>query len=415
MLAVLLAPAGARAQNQPAPAKDAAVILVVDASKSMKADDGSGRPKMAAAKAALNTLVDELPDDAKVGLRIYGSQVSGTGKAEGCADTKLVSPVAPLDRAGLKASINAITPRGFTPIGASLQAAAKDLGTAKQKTVVLVSDGGDNCAPPAPCGVARELAQGGVALKIQAVGFQVKSGARRQLQCIADAGGGRYVDADNAQELGGQLRSLTARALRAYVTQGKALEGVPAPAQAKLYGAGQYVTQVGAGAPTWFSFKVGAGQSISVSATLPDSEAGIPAILKTELQDESLEYMDSDAASNSDDVVTAIVKDAVEERDLRDPPAGRLFYMLDPDPAPGQSGPYPVELSVRVTGKALAPDPTPEDSEDPPSSGGGGAGSSADDGTSDLVLAAGGAGGILVGVLAGGAAAGMALGRRRPA
>ena len=120
MLAVLLAPAGARAQSQPAPDKDAAVILVVDASKSMKADDGSGRPKMAAAKAALNTLVDELPDDAKVGLRIYGSQVSGTGKAEGCADTKLVSPVAPLDRAGLKASINAITPRGFTPIGASL-------------------------------------------------------------------------------------------------------------------------------------------------------------------------------------------------------------------------------------------------------------------------------------------------------
>ena len=413
MLAVLLAPAGARAQSQPAPDKDAAVILVVDASKSMKADDGSGRPKMAAAKAALNTLVDELPDDAKVGLRIYGSQVSGTGKAEGCADTKLVSPVAPLDRAGLKASINAITPRGFTPIGASLQAAAKDLGSAKQKTVVLVSDGGDNCAPPAPCGVARDLAKGGVALRIQAVGFQVKAGARRQLQCIADAGGGRYVDADDAQELGGQLRSLTARALRPYVTQGKALEGVPAPAQAKLYGAGQYVTQAGAGAPAWFSFKVGAGQSISISATLPDSDAGIPAIFKTELQDESLEYMDSDAASNSDDVVTAIVKSPIEEGDLRDPPAGRLFYMVDADPAAGQSGPYPVELLVRITGKAIGEPLASEDSEDPPASGRGSGSAEADDGTSDLVLAAGGAGGILIGVLAGGAASG--LGRRRPA
>jgi Ca-activated chloride channel family protein len=280
VLALLLAPAGVRAQSQPAPDKDAAVILVVDASKSMKADDGTGRPKIVAAKAALNTLVDELPDDAKVGLRIYGSQVSGTGKAEGCLDTKLVSPVAPLDRAGLKASIDAITPTGFTPIGASLQAASKDLGTAKQKTIVLVSDGGDNCAPPAPCGVARDLAKGGVALKIQAVGFQVKAGARRQLQCIADAGGGRYVDADNAQELGGQLRSLTARALRPYVTQGKALQGVPASAQAKLYGGGQYVTQVGAGEPTWFSFKVGAGQSISISATLPDSDAGHPVDLQ---------------------------------------------------------------------------------------------------------------------------------------
>ena len=235
-LALLLVPGAAYAQSQPAPSKDAAVILVVDASKSMKADDGTGRPKLAAAKQALNTLVDELPDDAKVGLRVYGSEVSGTGKAAGCADTKLVSPVAPLDREGLKSSISAITARGFTPIGRSLQGAAQDLGSAKQKTVVLVSDGGDNCAPPAPCGVARQLAKGGVALKIQAVGFQVQSSARRQLQCIADAGGGRYVDADNAQELGGQLRSLTARALRPYVTEGKALEGVPEPASAKLYG-----------------------------------------------------------------------------------------------------------------------------------------------------------------------------------
>ena len=361
MLALLLVPASAPAQSQPAPDKDAAVILVVDASKSMKADDGSGQPKMAAAKAALNTLVDELPDDAKVGLRIYGSEVSGTGKAAGCADTKLVSPVAPLDRPGLKSAIDAITPKGFTPIGRSLQGAAQDLGTAKQKTVVLVSDGGDNCAPPAPCGVARDLAKGGVALKIQAVGFQVASSARKQLQCIADAGGGRYVDADNAKELGGQLRSLTARALRPYVTQGKELVGVPEPASAKLYGAGQYVTTVPANTPAWYSFKIGAGQSIAISATLPNSDAGIPSIFKTELQDESLEFMDSDAATNGDDVLTAIVQDDVGEDDLRDPPIGRLFYKLEADPTPGQSGPYPVELAVRVTGKVLASPKTASD------------------------------------------------------
>jgi Ca-activated chloride channel family protein len=411
MLAVLLAPAAAHPQSQPAPAKDAAVILVVDASKSMKADDGTGRSKMAAAKAALNTLVDELPDDAKVGLRIYGSQVSGTGKEEGCADTRLVSPVVPLDRSGLKAAIEAITPRGFTPIGRSLQAAAQDLGTAKQKTVVLVSDGGDNCAPPAPCGVARELAKGGVALKIQAVGFQVKASARRQLQCIADAGGGRYVDADDAQALGGRLRSLTARALRPYVTQGKALEGVPDPASAKLYGAGQYVTEVPASGPAWFAFKVGAGQSIAISATLPNSEAGIPSIFKTELQDESLEFVDSDAATNSDDVVTAIVKHDVGEDDLRDPPVGRLFYKLEADPAPGQSGPYPVELAVRVTGKVIEASSTASDPGQV-SSPGGEAGDD-EDGPSDVVLAAGGLGGIVVGLLGGGALAG--IGRRRPA
>ena len=99
----------------------------------------------------------------------------------------------------------------------------------------------------------------------------------------------------------------------------------------------------------------------------------------------------------------------VEESDLRHPPNGRHFVRLEVDPASGQSGPYPVELGVRVTGKVIGKAPA-SDATPSPLSGGGSGG---DDGTSDLVLAIGGAGGILLGVLAGGAAAG--IGRRRPA
>ena len=407
MLALLLAPAGARAQNQPVPSKDAAVVLILDASKSMKADDGTGRPKIEAAKAALNTLVDQLPDDAKVGLRVYGSQVSGTGKAQGCADTKLVSPVAPLDRSGLKSAIDAITPRGFTPIGASLKGAVRT-SAARSRRPSCSSPTAATTARRRPCGVARQISKGGIDLKIQAVGFQVKSGARRQLQCIADAGGGRYVDADNAQELGGQLRALTARALRPYVTQGRRLEPTAEPATAKLYGPGQYTTEVSPGSPAWFSFKVGAGQTLSVSATLPDSPAGIPSVFKEEIQDESLEFADSDVATNSAEVLTAIAETEVGEDDLRNPPNGREFVRLEVDPAQGQSGPYPVELGVRVTGKVIGKAPAADATPSPLSGGGGG-----DDGTSDLVLAIGGPGGIVAGVFAGAAAAG--LGRRRTA
>jgi hypothetical protein len=185
--------------------------------------------------------------------------------------------------------------------------------------------------------------------------------------------------------------------------------GVPEPASAKLYGAGQYVTTVAADAPAWFSFKIGAGQSIAISATLPNSDAGIPSVFKTELQDESLEFMDSDAATNGDDVLTAIVQDDVGEDDLRDPPIGRLFYKLEADPTPGQSGPYPVELAVRVTGKVLASPKTASDPQQVSSSGGGGD----DDGPSDVVLLAGAIGGIAVGLVGGGALAGVR--RRRPA
>jgi len=413
--------AGAGAQSPPAggpgaAAKDAAVILIFDASKSMRDDDGNGRPKIEAAKEGLNKLVDELPDDAKVGLRVYGSQGCGSGKAEGCKDTKLVTPVGPLDRAALKQQIGALQPKGFTPIGNSLRAAVGDLVAAKQKTIVLVSDGGDNCAPPAPCGVAKEISQQGVALKIQAVGFQVKPGARRQLECIADAGGGRYVDAGDAEELGSQLRSLTARALRPYTLQGKRLPGAPAPPQARLVAGGQYTSEVTADAVGWYAFRVGEGQGIDVSVTLPNSPAGVPSVLKTELQDERLGYADSDSTAGSgstSETLTATSTDSeITDDELINPPAGRYFLRVEAEAGDGQSGPYPIEVNARITGTA-PPVVSEQDGEGSSSSSplpdAGGAGGS---GPSDLVLLLGSLAAIAVGLGLGAALGGS---RRREA
>jgi Ca-activated chloride channel family protein len=188
VLAALVAAPMVHAQQPPA--KQAAVVLILDASKSMNDDDGTGRPKLEAAKAALNTLIDSLPADAQVGLRVYGSKVSGSGKAAGCRDTESVLPVGPLNRGVLKQRVAGIQARGFTPIAGALRAAADDLPDQGENTIVLVSDRGDNCAPPSPCAVAGQLAGRGVNLQIQAVGFQVKEGARRQLRCIADKGKG---------------------------------------------------------------------------------------------------------------------------------------------------------------------------------------------------------------------------------
>ena len=60
-------------------------------------------------------------------------------------------------------------------------------------------------------------------------------------------------------------------------------------------------------------------------------------------------------------MLTAVAETDVEEGDLRDAPNGRHFVRLEVNPAAGQSGPYPVELGVRVTGKVIGPEPTPED------------------------------------------------------
>ena len=107
-------------------------------------------------------------------------------------------------------------------------------------------------------------------------------------------------------------------------------------------------------------------------------------------------------------MLTAIIQHDVEEDDLREPPVGRMFYKLEADPAPGQSGPYPVELAVRVTGKVIGAPAADQDPDERPAADP----EAGDDeeGASDIVLLAGGVGGIVVGLVAGGAAAG----RRRP-
>ncbi len=235
----------------------------------MNDDDGSGTPKLEAAKDALNRVVDGLPDDAQVGLRLYGSKLANVSKQEGCQDTELASPVAPLDRAKLKQAISGITAKGRTPIGLALEKAGEDLPKDGRRTVILVSDGGSNCSPPSPCQAAKTLAGGGVDLRIEAIGFQVADQARRQLECIAAAGNGAYRDAQDAGELADSLQSLSVRALRRFDASGIPIAGGPDAARATAVPKpGQYLDSIAPNETRFFKVPVGLGQKLDVSATV---------------------------------------------------------------------------------------------------------------------------------------------------
>ncbi|HEV2814632.1 MAG TPA: VWA domain-containing protein, partial [Solirubrobacteraceae bacterium] len=271
LTALALGPAPAVAQGPP-DGEDPAILLVMDASKSMAKDAGGGTTRIEAAKEALGKVVEALPDDAEVGLRVYGSRASDTTRAIGCRDTRLAVPVGPLDREALVGSVEALEPTGFTPIGRSLRATPKDFGTTeRRRTVVLVSDGGDNCAPPDPCDVAREVAQQGVELAVQVIGLQVSGRARDQLRCIARAGGGTYVDARDPEELLEELRAAFARARRTYDPAGTPVEGGPAARGASAVGEGQYVTSVAPGEERWYALRLERGERLFAAATpLPE-------------------------------------------------------------------------------------------------------------------------------------------------
>jgi Ca-activated chloride channel family protein len=262
VLALFAAVPAAAAQD----ATDRSVLVILDGSDSMNEDAGDGGTRLDAAKAALGELIDAVPEGAQVGLRVYGNELSGVSRARGCRDTNLVTPVGPLDREEFKARVDALEGRGRTPIGRSLLKAPGDLGSSGDRTVILVSDGGDNCAPPPPCEAARRIAKRGLKLSISVVGLQVNERVRRQLECIAEAGGGTYVDARDPEALRRELLAAFARAFRGYEPTGTPVQGTPDRESAPVLGEGQYLDEIRPGETRHYAVEVGPGQKVFASA-----------------------------------------------------------------------------------------------------------------------------------------------------
>ncbi len=186
------------------------ILLVVDASGSMKRPAPDGASRMEGAQSALKQLAAELPPGTSVGLRAFGEGAALSATPETCTDSRLVAPVAPLDPGVMAQAIDSIKPRGWTPIGHTLALAAADVAPATAATVVLVSDGLDTCFPdfgPEPCDVAKTYAGGPVDLQVHTIGLAVDEAARAQLECIAAATGGQYLAASDAASLVAALRA----------------------------------------------------------------------------------------------------------------------------------------------------------------------------------------------------------------
>ncbi len=217
----------------------AKVLLMLDASGSMKDPDPTGGTKMDAAKKALISSLDAIPANVEVGLRVYGAGNDGNGAPGSCEDSQLITPVGPLDKAAMTESINGFTPRGDTPIAYALQQGANDLGTDGKRRIILVSDGEETCDPD-PCATVKNLVNSGIDVQIDTVGFAVEETARKQLSCIAEAGGGTYYEAKDGAALEASLDTLGARAARPFTVMGTPVEGSPDFKGAPLLAPGQY-------------------------------------------------------------------------------------------------------------------------------------------------------------------------------
>ena len=179
------------------PDSGARVFLVLDASGSMWGRAGN-QTKIEAARETIRTLLKDWRPQDQLGLVTYGHRRKGD-----CGDIEILKPVGPVDAAALMAQVNGISPKGMTPMTASVKMAAEQLKTSEGLTsVILVSDGVETCKAD-PCAVAAELKKADVKLVVHTVGFDIQDRqAAKQLECMAAATGGLALSAGNAGELG---------------------------------------------------------------------------------------------------------------------------------------------------------------------------------------------------------------------
>ncbi len=171
------------------------MLFILDGSNSMWGQV-DGVPKIETAKNVLGNLLRNLPEGTRAGFMAYGHTTDGT-----CKDVQLISGIGAEPPEALAEKIRAITPRGKTPIAYALkQSEAAFAGFVdEQNYVVLISDGVETCLGD-PCAAAAELASKGYNVKVHVVGFDVSADERKQLECIAENGKGRYWNASTVAD-----------------------------------------------------------------------------------------------------------------------------------------------------------------------------------------------------------------------
>ncbi len=184
---------------------DRSVLLILDASGSMNARLPNKETRIAVAQRAIKGVAGFVPAQAQLSLRIYGAQ--SPARQKNCKDTHIAVPFGPAgaSAAAITKAADGVKAQGYTPIAHSLGQATNDFAAdAKERVIVLVSDGKETCRGD-PVVAAKGLAAKGIT--VHTVGFVVDTAARTQLQTIARLTGGSYFDAPVGPELPDMLKS----------------------------------------------------------------------------------------------------------------------------------------------------------------------------------------------------------------
>ena len=195
LLGLAMVPAAPAAANE-------ATLVVLDASGSMWGQI-DGRPKLEIARETLAGALAALPAQTEVGLMAYGHRRKGD-----CGDIELVVAPAAGSAGAITAAVRDMKFLGMTPLTESVRRAAVALRhTERAARVVLITDGIETCDAD-PCALGEALAASGVDFTAHVVGFGLSEDEGRQVACLAENTGGRYLRADDLTALQAALQEV---------------------------------------------------------------------------------------------------------------------------------------------------------------------------------------------------------------
>jgi hypothetical protein len=184
-------------EGNKSPTRNIEIVLAVSGSMNTRLGDTT---RWETALDVLKEVVEELPDDMNVGLRVYGHRHSSRS-SQTCADTELIVPITKLNRQRILSTASKLRPRGETPLIRSALQTVDDLKTVGGGSVILITDGDESCKGDTKA-AAETLKASGLNLTLNIVGFTITGDATKaELGTLAGSTGGRFYSAQDGAQL----------------------------------------------------------------------------------------------------------------------------------------------------------------------------------------------------------------------
>lgn len=174
--------------------------MVLDFSRSMWGEIQAIN-KVDIVKDAFEELLGEWPADRHLGVVGYGHRNTA------CDDAQTLAEPGPVDARDLNRRLEPIWPNGRAPLTAALRLAESELAAdAGPGTLVVITDGGDNCEAD-PCSLLGEWRDGGAPV-VHVLGMGLVEESRQEVACLWEGTGGRYFPIASVADFEGAMRTV---------------------------------------------------------------------------------------------------------------------------------------------------------------------------------------------------------------